>query len=161
MDDVIHGSHRPAPPHTTSRGIKSMRTCRSTTLFAATSIFQHPARSTSTKLPRLRHPLFPFLHDLGRRATANFPAPQRHLSRAVQGDGLPARHASVNFLALLGWSLDVKPPSPHRRAVREFSSTASPARTPSSGQSQTDWMNSEIIQNMGAAAWVDAAAPFS
>ena len=67
----------------------------------------------------------------------------------------------VNFLALLGWSLDGETTIiPRDVLCREFSLDRITRKDAILDETKLDWMNGEYIKNMGAAAWVDATAPF-
>ncbi|MDO5334886.1 MAG: glutamate--tRNA ligase [Coriobacteriia bacterium] len=69
--------------------------------------------------------------------------------------------ALVNFLALLGWSLDGETTIIPRNVLCEnFSLDRITKKDAILDETKLDWMNGEYIKNMGAAAWVDAVAPF-
>lgn len=69
--------------------------------------------------------------------------------------------ALVNFLALLGWSLDGETTIIERDVLaREFSLERITKKDAIFDEAKLDWMNGVYIQNMGAGAWVDAMAPF-
>lgn len=69
--------------------------------------------------------------------------------------------ALVNFLALLGWSLDGETTIIEReRLAREFSLDRITKKDAIFDETKLDWMNGVYIQNMGAEAWVKAVAPF-
>ena len=69
--------------------------------------------------------------------------------------------ALVNFLALLGWSLDgettIIPPA---ELCRTFSLDRITKKHSIFDEKKLDWMNGVYIRDMGAAAWVDAAKPW-
>ncbi len=67
----------------------------------------------------------------------------------------------VNFLALLGWSLDGETTLISREQLcKEFSLDRVTKKDAIFDQTKLDWMNGEYIQRMGAAAWVDYAKPW-
>ena len=67
----------------------------------------------------------------------------------------------INFLALLGWSLDGETTIIDRDTLcREFSLDRVTRKDAILDEEKLDWMNGIYIQNMGAAAWVDEVAPF-
>lgn len=67
----------------------------------------------------------------------------------------------VNFLALLGWSLDGETTIiPRDVLCREFSLERITKKDAVLDEAKLDWMNGEYIKAMEASAWVDAAAPF-
>ena len=69
--------------------------------------------------------------------------------------------ALVNFLALLGWSLDGDTTIiPRDVLCKNFSLERITKKDAILDEVKLDWMNGEYIKNMGAAAWVDAVAPF-
>lgn len=69
--------------------------------------------------------------------------------------------ALVNFLALLGWSLDGETTIiPRDVLCREFSLDRITRKDAIFDETKLDWMNGEYIKSMGAHAWVDAVAPF-
>ena len=69
--------------------------------------------------------------------------------------------AMLNFLALLGWSLDDKTTLIDRETLcREFSLERVTKKDAVFDQTKLDWMNAQYIKGMGAAAWVDAAEPW-
>ena len=69
--------------------------------------------------------------------------------------------ALVNFLALLGWSLDGDTTIiPRDVLCKKFSLERITKKDAILDEVKLDWMNGEYIKNMGAAAWVDAVAPF-
>lgn len=67
----------------------------------------------------------------------------------------------MNFLALLGWSLDgettIIPPA---ELCRTFSLDRITKKHSIFDEKKLDWMNGVYIRDMGAAAWVDAAKPW-
>lgn len=69
--------------------------------------------------------------------------------------------AFVNYLALLGWSLDgettIIPPA---ELCRTFSLDRITKKHSIFDEKKLDWMNGVYIRDMGAAAWVDAAKPW-
>lgn len=69
--------------------------------------------------------------------------------------------ALINFLALLGWSLDgettIVPPDV---LAREFSLDRITRKDAVFDEAKLQWMNGEYIKAMSASAWVDAVAPF-
>lgn len=109
-----------------------------------------------------------------------FPIPVfAHLSMILGSDGkkLSKRHgatsveeyrdrgylpdALVNFLALLGWSMDGETTIiPRDVLCREFSLERVTKKDAIFDETKLDWMNGQYIQNMGSAAWVDAARPW-
>lgn len=69
--------------------------------------------------------------------------------------------ALVNFLALLGWSLDGETTIiPTDVLCREFSLDRITRKDAIFDETKLDWMNGEYIKAMGASAWVNAVAPF-
>lgn len=67
----------------------------------------------------------------------------------------------INFLALLGWSLDGETTIIDRDTLcREFSLDRVTRKDAILDEEKLDWMNGIYIQNMGAAAWVDEVALF-
>lgn len=69
--------------------------------------------------------------------------------------------ALVNFLALLGWSLDGETTIiPRDVLCREFSLDRITRKDAIFDETKLDWMNGEYIKSMSAHAWVDAVAPF-
>ncbi len=69
--------------------------------------------------------------------------------------------ALVNFLALLGWSLDGDTTIiPRDVLCKNFSLERITKKDAILDEVKLDWMNGEYIKNMGAPAWVDAVAPF-
>lgn len=67
----------------------------------------------------------------------------------------------INFLALLGWSLDGETTIIDRDTLcREFSLDRVTRKDAILDEEKLDWMNGIYIQNMGAAAWVEEVAPF-
>lgn len=67
----------------------------------------------------------------------------------------------VNFLALLGWSLDGETTIIDRDTLtKNFSLARITRKDAILDEEKLDWMNGVYIQNMGARAWVDAVAPF-
>lgn len=67
----------------------------------------------------------------------------------------------INFLALLGWSLDGETTIIDRDTLtKHFSLDRVTRKDAILDDEKLDWMNGVYIQNMGAAAWVDAVAPF-
>ena len=69
--------------------------------------------------------------------------------------------ALVNFLALLGWSLDGETTIiPREVLCKEFSLDRITRKDAIFDETKLDWMNGEYIKSMGASAWVDAVAPF-
>ena len=108
------------------------------------------------------------------------PIPQfAHLSMILGADGqkLSKRHGAtsveeyrdrgylpdtmVNFLALLGWSLDGETTIiPRDMLCEKFSLDRITKKNAVFDETKLDWMNGEYIKTMGAAAFVDAIAPF-
>ena len=106
-----------------------------------------------------------------------FPVPTfAHLSMILGADGkkLSKRHgatsveeyrdrgylpdALVNFLALLGWSLDGETTIiPRDVLAREFSLDRITKKDAVFDETKLDWMNGQYIKDMGADAWVQAA----
>lgn len=69
--------------------------------------------------------------------------------------------ALVNFLALLGWSLDGETTIiPREVLCKEFSLERITRKDAIFDKTKLDWMNGEYIKAMGAKAWVDAVSPF-
>lgn len=69
--------------------------------------------------------------------------------------------ALVNFLALLGWSLDGETTIiPREVLCKEFSLERITRKDAIFDETKLDWMNGEYIKAMGAKAWVDAVSPF-
>lgn len=67
----------------------------------------------------------------------------------------------VNFLALLGWSLDGETTIISREVLcREFNLDRITKKDAIFDETKLDWMNGEYIKTMSASAWVDAVAPF-
>ncbi|MDY4987789.1 MAG: glutamate--tRNA ligase family protein, partial [Eggerthellaceae bacterium] len=109
-----------------------------------------------------------------------FPVPTfAHLSMILGADGtkLSKRHgatsveeyrdrgylpdALVNFLALLGWSLDGETTIiPRDVLAREFSLDRITKKDAVFDETKLDWMNGQYIKDMGADAWVQAARPW-
>ena len=109
-----------------------------------------------------------------------YPVPTfAHLSMILGADGkkLSKRHgatsveeyrdqgilpdALVNFLALLGWSLDGETTIiPRDVLCREFSLDRITRKDAVFDEKKLDWMNGHYIQAMGAPAWVEAATPW-
>ena len=102
-----------------------------------------------------------------------------HLSMILGSDGhkLSKRHGAasveefkeagflpdtmVNFLALLGWSLDGETTLINREVLcKEFSLKRITKKDAVFDQKKLEWMNGQYIQNMGAKAWVSAAKPW-
>lgn len=69
--------------------------------------------------------------------------------------------AVVNFLALLGWSLDGETTIiPRDVLCREFSLDRITKKDAVFDETKLDWMNGVYIREMGAPAWVKAARPW-
>jgi len=69
--------------------------------------------------------------------------------------------AMVNFLALLGWSLDGETTLiPRDVLAREFSLERITKKDAIFDEQKLDWMNGQYIQQMDAATWVDASADY-
>lgn len=69
--------------------------------------------------------------------------------------------ALVNFLALLGWSLDGETTIiPREVLCSKFSLERITKKDAIFDETKLDWMNGEYIKAMGASAWVDAVTPF-
>ncbi len=69
--------------------------------------------------------------------------------------------ALVNFLALLGWSLDGETTIiPREVLCKEFSLERITRKDAIFDETKLDWMNGEYIKAMGAKAWVDVVSPF-
>ena len=102
-----------------------------------------------------------------------------HLSMILGGDGkkLSKRHGAtsveeyaergylpdviVNFLALLGWSLDGETTIiPRDVLCRSFSLDRITKKDAIFDEQKLDWMNAQYIKEMGAVAWVQASAPW-
>ena len=67
----------------------------------------------------------------------------------------------INFLALLGWSLDGETTIIDRDTLTSnFTLDRVTRKDAILDDEKLDWMNGVYIQNMGAAAWVDEVAPF-
>ena len=108
------------------------------------------------------------------------PVPQfAHLSMILGSDGqkLSKRHGAtsveeyrdrgylpdtmVNFLALLGWSLDGETTIIPRDVLCEkFSLDRITKKNAVFDETKLDWMNGEYIKRMDPATWVDLTAPF-
>ena len=99
-----------------------------------------------------------------------------HLSMILGGDGkkLSKRHGAtsveeyavrgylpeviVNFLALLGWSLDGESTIiPRDVLCREFSLDRITRKDAIFDEQKLDWMNAQYIKEMGASAWAEAS----
>ncbi len=102
-----------------------------------------------------------------------------HLSMILGSDGkkLSKRHGAtsveeyqqrgytsdcmVNFLALLGWSLDGETTIIDRETLcSEFSLDRVTKKDAVFDEQKLDWMNGQYIQSMGSAKWVEAARPW-
>ena len=102
-----------------------------------------------------------------------------HLSMILGGDGkkLSKRHGAtsveeyaergylpeviVNFLALLGWSLDGETTIiPRDVLCRDFSLDRITKKDAIFDEQKLDWMNAQYIKEMGAEAWVEASRPW-
>ena len=69
--------------------------------------------------------------------------------------------ALVNFLALLGWSLDGETTIiPREVLCKEFSLKRITRKDAIFDETKLDWMNGEYIKAMGAKAWVDGRKSF-
>lgn len=69
--------------------------------------------------------------------------------------------AFVNFLALLGWSLDGETTIiPRDVLCREFSLDRVTKKDAVFDETKLDWMNGVYIREMGAQAWVEAGRPW-
>ncbi|WP_080797967.1 glutamate--tRNA ligase [Arabiibacter massiliensis] len=69
--------------------------------------------------------------------------------------------AMVNFLALLGWSLDGETTLIDRETLcREFSLERVTKKDAVFDETKLDWMNGQYIKEMGASAWVQASLPW-
>ena len=69
--------------------------------------------------------------------------------------------AVVNFLALLGWSLDGETTIINREQLcREFSLERITKKDAVFDETKLDWMNGVYIREMSPAAWVEAARPW-
>ena len=69
--------------------------------------------------------------------------------------------ALVNFLALLGWSLDGETTIIDRATLcREFSLDRITKKDAVFDETKLDWMNGQYIKEMGADAWVQASRPW-
>ena len=69
--------------------------------------------------------------------------------------------AMVNFLALLGWSLDGETTLIDRQTLcREFSLDRITKKDAIFDETKLAWMNAQYIKEMGASAWVAAAKPW-
>ena len=69
--------------------------------------------------------------------------------------------AMVNFLALLGWSLDGETTLISRETLcREFGLDRITKKDAIFDEKKLGWMNGQYIQRMGAEAWVRAASPW-
>ena len=69
--------------------------------------------------------------------------------------------AMVNFLALLGWSLDGETTLIDRETLcREFSLERVTKKDAVFDETKLAWMNGQYIKDMGAEAWVAAAKPW-
>ena len=102
-----------------------------------------------------------------------------HLSMILGSDGkkLSKRHGAtsveeykdagylsdcmVNFLALLGWSLDGETTIIDRETLcREFSLERVTKKDAVFDEAKLDWMNGQYIQALGAQNWVEASRPW-
>ena len=102
-----------------------------------------------------------------------------HLSMILGSDGkkLSKRHGAtsveeykeagylsdcmVNFLALLGWSLDGETTIIDRETLcREFSLDRVTKKDAVFDEAKLDWMNGQYIQGLGANRWVEASRPW-
>ena len=102
-----------------------------------------------------------------------------HLSMILGSDGkkLSKRHGAtsveeykeagylsdcmVNFLALLGWSLDGETTIIDRETLcREFSLERITKKDAVFDEAKLDWMNGQYIQALGAQDWVEASKPW-
>ena len=102
-----------------------------------------------------------------------------HLSMILGGDGkkLSKRHGAtsveeyavrgylpdviVNFLALLGWSLDGESTIiPRDVLCREFSLDRITRKDAIFDEQKLDWMNAQYIKEMGPEAWAEASRPW-
>ena len=69
--------------------------------------------------------------------------------------------AMVNFLALLGWSLDGETTIIGRDVLCEkFSLDRVTKKDAVFDETKLDWMNGQYIKGMGADAWVQASLPW-
>lgn len=69
--------------------------------------------------------------------------------------------ALVNFLALLGWSLDGETTIIDRATLcSHFDLDRITKKDAIFDETKLEWMNGSYIQSMGASAWVDAVEPF-
>ncbi len=69
--------------------------------------------------------------------------------------------AMVNYLALLGWSLDGETTIIDRATLcSQFSLERVNKKDAVFDEEKLSWMNGQYIQKMGAAAWVDASMPW-
>ena len=69
--------------------------------------------------------------------------------------------AMVNFLALLGWSLDGETTIMSRETIcSEFSLDRITKKDAIFDETKLLWMNGQYIQHMGAAAWVELSKPW-
>ena len=69
--------------------------------------------------------------------------------------------AMVNFLALLGWSLDGDTTIIDRETLcREFSLDRVTKKDAVFDETKLKWMNAQYIKDMGASAWVQASKPW-
>lgn len=109
-----------------------------------------------------------------------YPTPTfAHLSMILGGDGkkLSKRHGAtsveeyrdrgylpdtmVNFLALLGWSLDGETTIiPRDVLCKEFSLERITKKDAVFDETKLNWMNGQYIQHMGEDEWLDAARPW-
>ena len=109
-----------------------------------------------------------------------YPVPTfAHLSMILGGDGkkLSKRHGAtsveeyadrgylpdcmVNFLALLGWSLDGETTIiPRDVLCREFSLERITKKDAVFDEKKLDWMNGQYIQHMGAGEWLKNSMPW-
>ena len=109
-----------------------------------------------------------------------YPTPTfAHLSMILGADGkkLSKRHgatsveeyrdrgylpdAMVNFLALLGWSLDGETTIMSRETIcTQFSLDRITKKDAIFDETKLDWMNGQYIQKMGAEAWVELSRPW-
>lgn len=109
-----------------------------------------------------------------------YPVPRfAHLSMILGPDGkrLSKRHGAtsveayrdngflpetmLNYLSLLGWSLDGETTIFDKQTLCENFSFERISKNPAVfDETKLEWMNGVYIQNMGAKRWVDAVAPF-
>ena len=123
--------------------------------------FEHAAPDPHLRGARLRGShLRASVDDPRLRRQKALKAPRRDQRRGYRDRGYLA-DALVNFLALLGWSLDGETTIIDRETLcREFSLDRVTKKDAVFDETKLDWMNGVYIREMGAGAWADAARPW-